>query len=152
MGMKKLTTALLFTAALVCAQPQNGQNPPDPAAMAQREVQFLTKRLGLSAAQQAQAVTIFTAQFTADAATHASLKTERTSLTSAIQTNNSGAIDQIATQIGTLTTQLTSSDAKAQAAFYAILTTSQQTTYNEHPNRGGGPGPRGRGFGHGGPQ
>jgi Spy/CpxP family protein refolding chaperone len=147
--MKKLTTALLFTAALLSAQPQN---PPDPATMAQREVQFLTKRLGLLAAQQTQATTIFTAQFTADAATHASLKTERTNLTAAIQSNNTAVIDQIANQIGTLTAQLTSNDARARAAFYAILTTSQQATYNQHPGRDGGPGPRGRGFGRGGPQ
>ncbi len=118
--------------------------------MAQREVQMLTNRLGLNAQQAAQATTIFTNQFTADAATHASMKTERTALATAIQTPNSGnTIQTIANQIGTLTAQLTVSDATARAAFYAILTPAQQTTYNQHPGFGAA-GPRG--FGRGGPR
>ncbi len=147
--MNKLISALLFTATLVCAQPRT---PPDPATQAQREVQFLTKRLTLTAAQQATATTIFTNQFTADAATHASMKTARTALTTAIQTNNSNGIETTANEIGTLTAQLTVSDATAQAAFYAILTPAQQTAYNQHPAGMGGPRPMGRGFGRGGPQ
>jgi Spy/CpxP family protein refolding chaperone len=118
--------------------------------MAQREVQFLTKRLGLTTAQQGQATTIFTNQFSADVAPQTDLKTQRTALTAAIQNNNAAAIQAAATEIGKDTAALTLNNATARAAFYAILTTSQQTTYNEHPNRDGGPGPRGRGFGRGG--
>ncbi len=101
--------------------------------MAQREVQFLTKRLTLTAAQQGQATTIFTNQFTADVATHASMKTARTALRTAIEANNSAGIQAAATEIGNYTATLTISDATAQAAFYAILTQAQQTTYNQHP-------------------
>lgn len=129
-GMNKLVSALLFTATLVCAQPAN---PPDPATMAQREVQFLTKRLGLTAAQQGEATTIFTNQFTADVATRANMKTARTALRTAIEANNSAGIQAAATEIGTYTATLTASDATAQAALYAILTPAQQTTYNQHP-------------------
>ena len=122
--MKNLTTALLFTATLVCAQTRT---PPDPAMMAQREVQFLTKRLGLNTTQQGQATTIFTNQYWADATTRADLKTQRTALTAAIQSNNEGAIQAAATEIGKDTATLTLTDATAQAAFYASLTPAQQT-------------------------
>lgn len=122
--------------------------------MAQREVQFLTKRLGLNTTQQGQATTIFTNQYSADATTRADLKTQRTALTAAIQSNNAGAIQAAATEIGKDTATLTLTDATAQAAFYAILTQAQQTTYNEHPAGAGfgGGRPMGRGFGRGGPQ
>jgi hypothetical protein len=53
-------------------------------------------------------------------------------------------IDQVAATIGSLTSELTSIEAKADAAFYHILTADQQTKLND--SRGGfGAGPLGFG-------
>jgi hypothetical protein len=52
------------------------------------------------------------------------------------------AIDQAAATIGNVSAQLTAIDAKAEAAFYALLTADQRARYDELGN--GGP-RRGRG-------
>jgi Spy/CpxP family protein refolding chaperone len=150
--MKQLISSLFITGLLatLAAGQTTTRTPPDPATIAQRRVQMLTNFLGLNAAQQQQATTIFTNSATANAAVNTSLRTERQSLETAIQTNNSASIDQIAAAIGNLTTQITSNDAKADAALYLILNAEQQTKFSKSLSRG--PGLMGGAFGRARPQ
>ena len=139
-----------FATSLVLAQ--SSGTPPTPAEIAARRVEFLTNRLGLSTAQQQQATTIFTNSATAAATVRESLRTARQSLSDAVKSNGTAAIDQIATTIGGLDAQQTSIEAKADAAFYQILTADQKTKFDSGVGRGpggfGGLGrPGARGFG-----
>jgi len=135
-GMKKTLFALLLLAASVFAQGPG--NPPSPA----NHVARLTTLLNLTAAQQAQATTIFTNEQTAIAALETQTKTAHTNLSAAIKSNQTATIDTLATQIGSLHSQTLNIQSKAQAAFYAILTADQQTKYDSLPTRGGrGPRP-----------
>ena len=121
----KVLIASLFAASSLFAQGMH--TPPDPAAMAQRRIAHLTTLLTLTAAQQQQATNIFTNSATADASVRTGLQTAHTALADAIKKNDTAGIDRAATTIGNLTAQLTSTDAKADAAFYLILTPDQQT-------------------------
>ncbi|HXZ79738.1 MAG TPA: Spy/CpxP family protein refolding chaperone [Terriglobales bacterium] len=151
--MKKTISVLLFTclltASLLFAQ---NPTPPDPATRVQHHVSFLTTALSLTPAQQSQATTIFTSDANNQSALHDSLKTAHQNLDTAIKNNDSAGIEQASTTIGNLTAQLTSAHAKAQAAFYQVLNTDQQTKlsqmHSQHhfgfggpPHFGGGPGP-----------
>lgn len=115
---------------------------PDPAVMVQHRVERLTKMLNLTTDQQAQATTIFTAAQTANEAVMTNLRQAHTSLAAAIKSNDVNSIATLSSQIGTLTGQMTATNAKADAAFYALLTPDQQAKY---PTSGGF-----RGFGPGG--
>jgi len=152
--MKKVFSNLLLTSlfATVVTFAQGSGNPPSAADLAQRKVDFLTRQLTLTTAQQQQATTIFTNSATADATVRANLQTAHQSLNDAVKSNNSAAIDQAAATIGSLTAQLSSSDAKADAAFYQILTADQQAKFAQFQGRGPGrfgPGGFGRGAGFG---
>lgn len=149
------TTLLKVTAVLaltsVFAMAQHG-NPPDPGKMAQRHLDFLTKQLSLTTQQQQQASTIFSEAANNAKANHGQMRAAHDSLKAAIQKNDSAGIEQAANTIGNLTTQMISSHAKAQAAFYQTLTPDQQTKMNELESHHHGMGMmRRRGFGHGGP-
>jgi Spy/CpxP family protein refolding chaperone len=101
----------------------------------------------LTTAQQTEATTIFTTEQTALSALLTSMQTARTALQTAVQNNDLTGITTQATQIGSLTTQQVEAQGKAGAAFYAILTTDQQTKYGQLQSIGiGGPGGPG-GFG-----
>ena len=146
--MKTLSKAMLVTAlaaGAVMAQSQYG--PPDPATMVQRRVQRLTQMLSLTTDQTAQATTIFTNAETAITPIQTNLQTYRTSLETAVKGNQVGTIDTLAGQIGTAQGQVLDIQSKANAAFYAILTSDQQTKLNSMPGMLGG----GRGPGPGGP-
>jgi Spy/CpxP family protein refolding chaperone len=146
------TTLLKVTAVLaltsVFAMAQHG-NPPDPGKMAQHHLNFLTKQLSLTPQQQQQASTIFSEAATNAKATHGQMRAAHDSLKAAIQKNDAAGIEQAANTIGNLTTQMISSHAKAQAAFYQILTPDQQTKMNEMESRHHGMGMGRRRFGHG---
>jgi hypothetical protein len=150
--MKKFATYLItsaFATSFLLAQATTTHTPPNPATMAQQRVNRLTKMLTLNTTQQGQALNIFTTEFTADATTHTGLKTARQSLATAVQTNNTGEIASLSGQIGTLEAALVQSDATANAQFYQILSSTQQTQYNNLHMMGiGGPDMGGmRGFG-----
>ncbi|HXA83974.1 MAG TPA: Spy/CpxP family protein refolding chaperone [Candidatus Dormibacteraeota bacterium] len=148
------TTLLKVTVFLVLASvftmAQNG-NPPDPAKMAQRHIDFLTKQLSLTAQQQQQATTIFSAMANNAKSTHEQMRTAHDSLKAAVQKNDAAGIEQAANTIGNLTTQMTVAHAKAQAAFYQTLTPEQQTKMNDLESRHGMGRGHGHSFGHGGP-
>ncbi len=118
----------------------------------------LTTLLSLTSAQQTSATTIFTTEETALAALRPQMDTARTALTTSVEAGDTSGISIAATQIGSLTTQEVLARGTADALFYAILTTDQQTKYKTLGGPGGGrggpgvPGGRGGGFGPGGPR
>jgi Spy/CpxP family protein refolding chaperone len=146
---KTIATCILacaFGTPLLIAQ--GTRTPPDPASVAQRRVNRLTTLLALNAAQQQAALTIFTNAAVTDQSIRTSLKSARQSLSAAVKSNDTGSITSWSNTIGSLTVTSVSSDATAAAAFYQLLTPSQQATYNQGPGRGGfGGGLGGPGFG-----
>ncbi len=136
-------TLLTLSASFLAAQNPGGGTPPTAAEMVANRVARLTSLLTLTSAQQAQATTIYTNEQTAAATIMTSLQTAHTALQTAVQKNDLAGINTQATQIGNLTTQQTENQAKADAAFFQILTPDQQTklTAAQASGRGfGGPG------------
>lgn len=143
----KVTAFLALTGVVMAQQ----GNPPDPAKMGQHRIEFLTKQLSLTAQQQQQATTIFGEIGNNAKATHDQMRTAHDNLKTAIQKNDAAGIEQAANAIGSLNTQMILAHAKAQAAFYQILTPEQQAKMNDLESHRG-MGRRhgfGRGFGHG---
>ncbi len=105
----------------------------------------LTTLLTLTTAQQAQATTIFTNEQNAIAPIQTEVQTAHTSLATAIKSNQTATIDTLTAQLGTYNGQILDIQSKAQAAFYAILTTDQQTKYDTLHGAGGPGGPGGPG-------
>jgi Spy/CpxP family protein refolding chaperone len=144
-----LTTALITVVALVGIVAHAQHQPPDPAKMVQRHVEFLTEKLGLSSAQQQQATTIFT-NASANAKTlHDQMQAAHQNLQAAVQKNDNAGIEQAANTLGNLMAQATAAHGKADAAFYQTLTPDQQSKFSEMQSHG--PGMRAFG-GHHGPQ
>ena len=106
--------------------------------MIQMRVNMLASELSLTDAQKTSATTIFTSAYTAGQSIQTSLQANRQSISDAVKKNDTATIDTLSVTAGTLSGQLTAIEAKADAAFYLILTSAQQTTYNSLP--GGGPG------------
>ena len=151
-----LQTALLSTlaASLLCGQTSTtpaAPTPPTPSQVAADIVARLTTLLDLTSSQQTTATSIFTTQATTDQSIQTQMETAHTALQTAI-TSNSG-ISTAAAAIGSLTTQQVTADATADAEFYAILTSTQQTKYStlKLPGLGGLGGPGGGPGGPGGP-
>lgn len=119
---------------------QNPPSPPDPASMAQHQVQFLTTLLSLTSSQQQQALAIFTSAATSESTLREEDKTAHQALDAAVQANDSAAITQAATVIGNLATQRTELHAKADAAVYELLSPAQQSKFAAFKAQGPGPG------------
>ena len=143
--MQRVTLAALIALAVVSTIliAQTPPQPPNPATMAARRVNFMTTALNLTSAQQQQATTIFTSAATAESAMHDGLKAARQSLKTAVTNNDSAGIDEASATVGSLTAQQTSIQARANAAFYQILNADQQsklTKLESQHGRGGRPG------------
>ena len=93
--------------------------------------------LGLSDAQKTQAQSIFDAQRQAAQPLHKQIRTVRQSLRSAA-TGGGGDVDQLSSQLGTLTGQLAAIRAKSMAQFHAMLTPDQQAKAQALRRMGGG--------------
>jgi len=145
----RMVAAGFLAAAMMMAQrgPRAaGGGPPDPATMVQHQVERLTTLLTLTPSQVAQATTIFTNSITATSALQTTQQTDRQSLQTAVKSNAATTIDQLATAIGGISGQILAIQSKADAAFYAILTSDQQAKLDQLGGfgRGGfGPGPGG---------
>ena len=139
---KVSTLGVLLAATMMAQRPFNsraqGGTPPDPATAAQHQVARLTTLLTLNTAQQSQATTIFTNSLTAIAGLQTTLNTDRQSLEAAVKSNATSTIDQVAASIGLLEGQALAIQKKADAAFYAILTSDQQTKLDQLGSFGGG--------------
>lgn len=135
---------MLLVSALAMAQGpgrmMRSGGAASPADRIEMRVQMLSKTLELSEAQATKAKAIFSEAEAAAAASRTALSEARTSLAAAIKTNATAAIDQLSRDIGTATAQTTAVDAKANAAFYALLTPEQQTKYDSRPGMGMGMG------------
>jgi hypothetical protein len=94
--------------------------------MVAHQVARLTKLLTLTTTQASEATTIFTNALTATTPLRTTLSTDRASLQAAIKSNATGTIDTLAASIGTVNGQILAIQSKADAAFYAILTSAQQ--------------------------
>jgi len=141
MTRNKFTVLVLFT-ILLASLALWGQKPSehDPATHVQHHIQFLTKQLGLTAAQQESATTIFTNAETSGKSIHEGLRDAHQSLQTAIQNNDVAAITTISNTIGNLTAQMVANQAKAEAAFYQVLTPEQQAKMKQfHEHGPGGP-------------
>jgi len=119
--------------------------------MIQMKVDRLATLLSLTDAQKTEATTIFTNAYNSSQSIHTSLQTDQQTLSTAVKANDTAAIDQVSATIGTLQGQLAAINAKADAAFYAILTADQKAKYDALPHGGPGFGPPGRGGFPGGP-
>lgn len=146
--IKKLATMCMaagLSAALVFAQGRGagpmGGTPPDPQAMIEMRVSRLATLLNLTDAQKTKATAIFTDAYTASQSIQSNWQSNRQSISDAVKKNDTAAIDRLSVTAGTLSGQLTAINSKAEAAFYAILTTDQQVKYDSLPHGGpGGPG------------
>ena len=150
MKVKLPFVVILAFAAAVTVFAQAQHTPPSPAEIAARQVKRMTTLLSLTSAQQQQATTIYTNAATAEQTIRQNEKATRDSLRTAVKNNDAATIDQVSSSIAQSTAQLTSIRAKADAAFYQILTADQQAKFteleSEHMDgfRGhGGPGPLG---------
>ena len=134
MSLAALTAGLSVTQAFA----QNG--PPDPAQMAQMRVDRMNETMKLSKMQQKQIIAIYVDSQTANQAVMGGMREANQALTAAIKANDTNAMSQAANTIGTLTAQTTVTNAKAEAAVYALLTPEQQAKYQPGGMRGMGMG------------
>jgi Spy/CpxP family protein refolding chaperone len=100
---------------------------PKSAGKQARYLNSLTALLSLSTAQQQQAATILAGAANARISVHSSLKAARKALSQAVKSNDTGAITQSSTALGSLTSQHISYGALANAALFQLLTPDQQT-------------------------
>ena len=130
--IKTAAIAVLSAGAILAQRPMHGENggstnPPDVATIVAHEVNFLTTLLTLTSGQQTQATTIFTNALNSITPLETNITTARTALSTAVQANDTAGITTQSTAIGTLQGQITAIQAKADAAFYALLTADQKT-------------------------
>jgi hypothetical protein len=150
---KLMILAGLIPAALLAQRPfgvLTSSTPPDPATLVANQVARLTSLLSLTSEQQAQATTIFVNSANAVSPLQTTMRTDYTSLQTAVKSNANSTIDQLSSAIGSLYGQIVDTQNKADAAFNAILTSTQQTTLGNTPFGGFGP-VFGQGTGPGGP-
>jgi Spy/CpxP family protein refolding chaperone len=148
--MKRLTclSGVLLLAALVApAQMRSGLpgGQMDPAKLVEARVAMLSQTLNLTETQKAQALKIFSDAQAAAERFREEMQVARQELQTAIKANDLASIERNAREIGTATGEMTIIDARAQAAFYALLTAEQKTKYDQMPARGFGMGPGGMG-------
>jgi len=104
---------------------------PKSEAKLTKYISFLSTLLSLSPAQQTQAAGIFGNASTSHATVKKSMKTVRQSLAEAVRNNDSAGINQTSVAIGTLAAQQHAIGAGANAAFFLMLSGTQQATLNQ---------------------
>ena len=137
MQRRFFTALIALTLSAPIGFAQRTFTPPTPAQQVANKVARLTTLLTQITVQQGQATTIFTTEQTALSGLSASMKTARTALQTAVQANDTAGISAAATQIGSLTAQQITATSTADAAFYAILSPTQQTQYKQLGGHGG---------------
>lgn len=144
MGKLTILAALTAVAAqLASAQVRGGMAgaQADPARLVEARVSMLTQALSLSDAQKQQAKKLFLDAQEAGRRYRDEIQVARQELQTAVKANDVAAIERSARDIGSATGDITAIDARAQAAFYALLTAEQKTKYDQMPGRGLGVGP-----------
>lgn len=125
------TAALIAVASSFLPAQTTTTTAPTIAEIVAARVAHLTKLLTLTTAQASQATSYFTTEVTALTTLNSTLATAKTALTTAVEADSTPGITAAATTIGTVTMQEAQAEGTAQAQFYAILTTAQQTIYQE---------------------
>jgi len=133
----------LATSAAIAQSGTTTTTPPTPAQQAAKLVTRLTALLDLTSAEQASATTIFTTEFTSLQTIKTSLQSARTTLETDVKSDNAAGISTDSETIGGLTQQAVEAKATADAAFYALLTSAQQTKLDSLKHLGMGFGGRG---------
>jgi len=133
----------ILSLAVLTAVPALAQRGPGQGGA---RLDYLAGYLSLTDAQKTQAQAIFDAAATATETARGQADSARTALTTAIKANASEAeLDRLSAAIGVNHGQITAIQAKAQAKFYALLTTEQKAKYDARGGMGAGMGggPRG---------
>ncbi|MGB7759665.1 MAG: hypothetical protein WBL61_07550 [Bryobacteraceae bacterium] len=104
---------------------------PKSAAKQAKYLNSLTALLSLTPAQQEQAATIFASAASARVAAHASHQAAHQALSDAVRNNDANAISRTSRILGNLTSQHISNGALANAAFFQILTSDQQSKLSQ---------------------
>lgn len=99
---------------------------PKTTAKSAKYIAFLTTLLGLSSSQQQQISSIFASAMQAQATLHASMKTARQSLVTAVQNGDTAAVGQITSGLGLMEAQHLVAGANANIQFLQALTAAQQ--------------------------
>jgi hypothetical protein len=107
-------------------RPKYAYKVPHGARKQAKYISFLATLLSLSPGQQAETVSIFAAASTAGGELKATAKTQRKRLGASAGANDGAGIGQAALAIGKVASQRYTIDAKANAAFFQILTADQQ--------------------------
>ena len=139
--------SLLLAATLAFAPMMLAQTAPTPAQAAQQIVQRYVMLLGLTSTQQEEALTIYTAEQTAEVPIRTSEHLAKTMLVTAIEANDTSTITQVSLLLGQLNGQVTQAHSLADAQFYAILTTEQKAKFAQMLTNSGAGGASGGGFG-----
>ena len=125
-SLRRAAVGALLCASFVFAKsstiPPTVPTPPIAAQIVAARVARLTTLLTLTTAQQSQATTIFTTAQNTISGLATAQSTARAALQAAVLANDTNAITIQATRA-------MEAEAAADAAFYLILTTDQQTTY-----------------------
>ena len=160
--MGRLIPIVLIAGSALYAQRPHGRanavppTPPTPEQIAQRDTDRLTRFFTLTTTQQSAVLGILTTAEKQLQGITSQIQPLRTTLTSAIKTNNQSLISTTLPQISNLQEQEEVIRAYAAGQIYAtVLTMAQQTQVGNGlgPLMGGGSGPGGRGprgFGPGG--
>ena len=122
--------------------------------MTEHQVKTLTALLNLTSGQQEQANEIYRNAAQAEQTWIQAEKKAREALRAAARNNDASTIDHVSASLGQSMARSTSIRAKADAAFYQILTSEQQSKLSDLEGQhlgpfgmpGGPPGPPGMGF------
>ena len=122
------STTLSHKAMARYSSPKYAYKVPGSARKQAKYISFLTTLLSLSPGQQAETVSIFAAASTQAGELKPTAKANKRSLGTSAGANNSVGIGQAALAIGKVAAQRHTIGAKANAAFFQILTSDQQET------------------------
>ena len=137
--MKYVIAAILAAVIAIPASAQTPPKPPSAAEMAQHKVKTLTTLLNLTSAQQQQAQTIYGDAAKSQQTLFAGEKQAREALRAAVKSDDTATIDQVAATLGQSMAESTAIRAKADAAFYQILTAEQQSKLSDLESQHVGP-------------
>lgn len=148
-GLPCVLSVALCAATMAMAQVRGGVAgaQANPARMVEARVAMLAQALGLTEPQKAQAAKLFSDAQEANRRYREEIQVARQELQTAVKANDLAAIERNARDIGSATGEMTAIEARAQAAFYALLTAEQKVRYDQMPARGFGMGPGGMGPG-----
>ena len=152
--MRYPITATLAAMIAIPMAAQTLPQPPSAGEIVQHQVKTFTALLNLTSVQQQQAKAIYASAAKAEQTLHEGEKQAREALRAAVRNNDTSTIDQVSATLGQSMAESTSIRAKADAAFYQILTSEQQSRLSDLENQhlapfglpGGPVGPPAMGF------